>query len=141
MSRSPASFARCCRPSPACSCLLSRVGCAHASRRIEVSRSDSQLWGRDDGVRGPANAGTSSVLSYAVVFARMREGPVVIRNDHIDAVIFDMDGGVSDTASVHARAWARMFNRFLRQRASATGASLTPFTGDDYRRYVDGQHR
>jgi trehalose-phosphatase len=89
----------------------------------------------------PPTPGPSSVFSYAVVFARMREGPVVIRNDHIDAVIFDMDGVVTDTASVHARAWARMFNRFLRQRASATGASLTPFTGDDYRRYVDGKPR
>ena len=71
----------------------------------------------------------------------MDRAAVVIRTEEIDAVIFDTDGVVTDTASVHAQAWARMFNRFLRQRASATGEPFTPFTEDDYRRYVDGRPR
>ncbi|HET8526509.1 MAG TPA: trehalose-phosphatase [Actinomycetota bacterium] len=71
----------------------------------------------------------------------MERAAVVIRTDEVDAVIFDTDGVVTDTASVHAQAWARMFNRFLRQRASATGEPFTPFTDDDYRRYVDGKPR
>ena len=77
----------------------------------------------------------------AVLFARMERARVFIRTDEIDAVVFDMDGVVTDTASVHARAWARMFDRFLRRRADATGASFSPFTDDDYRRYVDGKPR
>ena len=49
------------------------------------------------------------------------ERQVVIRADRIDAVIFDMDGVVTDTAKVHAAAWARLFDRFLRDRATTTG--------------------
>jgi len=71
----------------------------------------------------------------------MERGEVVIRTDEIDAVVFDMDGVVTDTASVHARAWARMFDRFLRRRADVTGGSFSPFTDEDYRRYVDGKPR
>ena len=71
----------------------------------------------------------------------MREGRAVIRTEEIDAAVFDMDGVVTDTASVHAAAWARMFDRFLERRASATGEAFTPFGEDDYRRYIDGKLR
>ncbi|HJU58034.1 MAG TPA: trehalose-phosphatase [Actinomycetota bacterium] len=71
----------------------------------------------------------------------MEQATVAIRTDEIDAVVFDMDGVVTDTASVHAAAWARMFDRFLKRRASATGATFMPFTEDDYRRYIDGKPR
>ena len=61
-----------------------------------------------------------------------------------DAVIFDMDGVVTDTASVHAKAWKRLFDAVLadqRARAGTTDAPL-PFDADvDYRRYVDGRAR
>ncbi len=33
-----------------------------------------------------------------------------------DAVIFDLDGVVTDTASIHAAAWAALFNDFLQRR-------------------------
>ncbi len=56
-----------------------------------------------------------------------------------DAVIFDMDGVVTDTASVHARAWKALFDEVL-PRLSTTAAQ--PFDADtDYRRYVDGRPR
>lgn len=89
----------------------------------------------------PPGPGPSLDPPSAVLFARMERGEVVIRTDEIDAVVFDMDGVVTDTASVHARAWARMFDRFLRRRADATGGSFSPFTDEDYRRYVDGKPR
>jgi trehalose 6-phosphate phosphatase len=89
----------------------------------------------------PPRLGPSSDPPSAVLFARMERGRVVIRTNEIDAVVFDMDGVVTDTASVHARAWARMFDRFLRRRADATGGSFSPFTDEDYRRYVDGKPR
>lgn len=69
------------------------------------------------------------------------ERKVVIRTDRIDAVIFDMDGVVTDTARVHAAAWARLFDRFLGGRAAITGKAFRPFTVDDYRRFVDGKPR
>ena len=85
----------------------------------------------------PPAQGPSSDPPSAVLFARMERGRVVIRTDEIDAVVLDMDGLMTDTASVHARAWAGMFDRFLRRRADATGGSFSPFTDEDYRRYVD----
>ena len=36
--------------------------------------------------------------------------------DRLDAVIFDMDGVVSDTARVHERCWKLVFDDFLRSR-------------------------
>ena len=69
------------------------------------------------------------------------ERNVVIRADRIDAVIFDMDGVVTDTARVHAAAWKRMFDRFLGDRGLTTGEVFRPFTLDDYRRSVDGKPR
>ena len=89
----------------------------------------------------PPAPGPSSDSPSAVLFAPMERGRVAIRTDEIDAVVFDTDGVVTDTASVHARAWARMFDRFLRRRADATGGSFSPFTDEDYRRYVDGRPR
>src|SRR4030095_8471732 len=38
---------------------------------------------------------------------RARVAAVVISPDRFDGVIFDMDGVVTDTASVHAAAWRR----------------------------------
>ncbi len=59
-----------------------------------------------------------------------------------DAVIFDVDGVITDTASVHAAAWKRLFDDYLRNRAQQDGTTFTPFdTDDDYRRYVDGKPR
>lgn len=59
----------------------------------------------------------------------------------MEAVIFDMDGVITDTASVHARAWERMFNDYLQGRSNDRDESLGPFTTEDYLRYVDGKPR
>lgn len=59
-----------------------------------------------------------------------------------DAVIFDMDGVVTDTASVHAVAWKQMFDDYLRQRSERTATAFREFTpGHDYRTFVDGKPR
>jgi beta-phosphoglucomutase family hydrolase len=55
--------------------------------------------------------------------------------------LFDLDGVLTRTASVHATAWARMFDDFLRTRVDAEGAPLPPFLPADYDRYVDGRPR
>lgn len=65
-----------------------------------------------------------------------------ISRDGFDAVIFDLDGVVTDTASVHAAAWQQMFDEYLSARAEATGTPFQPFdTDNDYRLYVDGKPR
>ncbi|OKH69116.1 hypothetical protein EB72_28250 [Mycobacterium sp. SWH-M1] len=57
----------------------------------------------------------------------------------IRACLFDLDGVLTDTASVHKRAWKKMFDDFLRAR---DGDGFTPFDiGADYDDYVDGKPR
>jgi beta-phosphoglucomutase-like phosphatase (HAD superfamily) len=59
-----------------------------------------------------------------------------------DAVLFDLDGVLTRTASVHAAAWKKLFNAFLEQRAAEAGKAFVSFEIDaDYRRYVDGKPR
>lgn len=67
------------------------------------------------------------------------------------AVLFDLDGVLTPTADVHMRAWSQMFNEFLSfvKRAREAGettpvnmaADLSPYTDEDYFRYVDGRPR
>lgn len=59
-----------------------------------------------------------------------------------DAVIFDLDGVITDTASVHARAWKRMLDAFLERHSAREGVAFQPFKIEkDYRFYVDGRPR
>jgi beta-phosphoglucomutase family hydrolase len=59
-----------------------------------------------------------------------------------DAVLFDLDGVLTKTASVHAAAWKKLFDGFLERRAADKGEAFVPFDIDaDYRRYVDGKPR
>jgi beta-phosphoglucomutase family hydrolase len=67
---------------------------------------------------------------------------VTIDIERFDALIFDLDGVITETASVHARAWKRLFDEFLTRRAAQTGALFVPFDPEtDYRRWVDGKPR
>ncbi len=59
-----------------------------------------------------------------------------------DVVLFDLDGVLTRTASVHAAAWKKLFDGFLEQRATQAGEPFVPFDIDtDYPRYVDGKPR
>jgi beta-phosphoglucomutase family hydrolase len=62
--------------------------------------------------------------------------------DDVRACLFDLDGVLTDTASVHRKAWKAMFDDFLRRRAQRTGKDFVPFDADaDYFTYVDGKTR
>jgi beta-phosphoglucomutase family hydrolase len=62
--------------------------------------------------------------------------------DAIRACLFDMDGVLTETATVHAKAWKEMFDDFLRRRAEKAHDPFVPFDiHDDYDRYVDGLPR
>jgi beta-phosphoglucomutase family hydrolase len=59
--------------------------------------------------------------------------------DHITTCLFDLDGVLTQTATVHDAAWKRTFDALLRQR---DGAAFTPFDPvRDYDDYVDGKPR
>jgi beta-phosphoglucomutase family hydrolase len=65
-----------------------------------------------------------------------------ITKEGFDAVLFDLDGVLTDTARVHAASWKRMFDEFLRERSAQRGEPFVPFdTKADYLRYVDGKLR
>lgn len=53
----------------------------------------------------------------------------------IRAWLFDLDGVLTDTASVHRAAWKATFDPLLAQRGQG------PFTRDDYLQHVDGRRR
>ena len=58
--------------------------------------------------------------------------------DGVTALLFDLDGVLTDTASVHQKCWKEMFDDFLRER---DGDGFQEFTDRDYERYVDGKPR
>lgn len=66
---------------------------------------------------------------------------VILDPRRLDAVIFDLDGVITDTASVHAEAWRWMFDEFLTGRTGRDGEDHRPFTDQDYHSYVDGMPR
>src|ERR671918_2152635 len=59
----------------------------------------------------------------------------------VTACLFDLDGVLTRTAVVHAKAWKETFDGFLQARADQTGESFVPFSSGDYDRYVDGRPR
>lgn len=60
----------------------------------------------------------------------------------IRCCLFDLDGVLTATATVHAAAWKTTFDAYLEQRARRTGAPFVPFDAvHDYERYVDGKLR
>lgn len=72
----------------------------------------------------------------------MADPELTLSPRRLDAVIFDLDGVVTRTADVHAAAWKRLFDEYLRARTAREGEDLSPFDiGRDYRRYVDGRPR
>lgn len=59
-----------------------------------------------------------------------------------DAVIFDLDGVVTRTASIHARAWKQVFDQYRERRLERGEVGFDPFLIEvDYPRYVDGKPR
>jgi beta-phosphoglucomutase family hydrolase len=65
-----------------------------------------------------------------------------ITRDQYDAVLLDLDGVITDTASIHAACWKQMFDEFLQKRATQRGEALRPFDlATDYRLHVDGKPR
>ena len=76
---------------------------------------------------------TAAQVSVADVRSRVADG-------RIQAVLFDLDGVITDTAAVHAAAWKSLFDDFLKDRAEGRG--FRPFrVPEDYLAHVDGEPR
>jgi beta-phosphoglucomutase family hydrolase len=57
--------------------------------------------------------------------------------DHVRVCLFDLDGVLTRTATVHFAAWKRAFDEFLQR----FDPQQPEFSQVDYNRYVDGRHR
>lgn len=58
------------------------------------------------------------------------------------AIIFDLDGVITKTATVHAKAWKKTFDDYLKLREKRDGEPFREFTHEnDYLPYVDGKPR
>ncbi|HZH48563.1 MAG TPA: HAD family hydrolase, partial [Nitrospira sp.] len=58
------------------------------------------------------------------------------------AILCDLDGVITKTSMVHAIAWKRLFDDYLKTVATHTGSTFKPFEiEEDYRLYVDGKPR
>jgi beta-phosphoglucomutase family hydrolase len=69
-------------------------------------------------------------------------GDVLGLPDSIRGCLFDMDGVLTETASVHDAAWKEAFDAFLRAHAQSTGEPFVPFDPvRDYDEFVDGKPR
>lgn len=67
--------------------------------------------------------------------------PLTIDPRFHDAVLFDLDGVITDTAALHEAAWKQLFDGYLATREPAEAENHAPFTSDDYRHHIDGKPR
>jgi trehalose-phosphatase len=67
--------------------------------------------------------------------------PVFVDPRIHDAVIFDLDGVVTDTATIHASAWKTVFDEYLAHRPPAEGEDHRVLSDADYRVFIDGKPR
>jgi beta-phosphoglucomutase family hydrolase len=72
---------------------------------------------------------------------RVKKRPEIDPHEY-DAWLFDLDGVITDTASVHASAWKKMFDEYLKRVAERDNVPFRPFEiNPDYKQYVDGKPR
>lgn len=72
----------------------------------------------------------------------MKQQLPTISPDSFDAVLFDLDGVLTQTAKVHAQCWQIMFDEFLQDYSQKQQISFRAFDPiQDYRLYVDGKPR
>jgi alpha,alpha-trehalose phosphorylase len=72
----------------------------------------------------------------------MSDAPARVAVGDFDAVLFDLDGVLTETATVHTACWQQTFDAFLERWNAEHGTNQPPFDPvGDYARYVDGKPR
>jgi beta-phosphoglucomutase family hydrolase len=78
-------------------------------------------------------------------FVRWFSGPVTSGTlglpGDVTACVFDLDGVLTASATMHARAWSDSLNSFLSERAKRTRREFVPFDRSDYQRSIAGRSR
>jgi beta-phosphoglucomutase family hydrolase len=92
--------------------------------------------------RAPFAAVTKGDGEGARSSSRMsQEKSPIITRELYQAALLDMDGVITDTASIHAACWKTMFDQFLEKWSSQNAAPFRPFDAADYSTHVDGKPR
>lgn len=66
----------------------------------------------------------------------------ILSKHEYDAVIFDLDGVITQSATIHAKAWKEMFDAYLAEYTKQSGKQELQFDiGSDYLNYIDGKSR
>ncbi len=69
-------------------------------------------------------------------------GAPAIHTEKFDALLFDLDGVITQSMTIHAQAWKLLFDDYLKERAEKSGEPFVPFDKDaEYRAHVDGKPR
>jgi beta-phosphoglucomutase family hydrolase len=113
---------------------------AMSETALVSSRKERLRQRAEAGDRGVAETG---LLDRCRVVGDPRALPAVIGlPDSVRACLFDLDGVLTRTATVHSAAWKEMFDGYLRERAARRGERFVPFDPvADYAEYVDGKPR
>ncbi len=61
--------------------------------------------------------------------------------NHFKCAVFDLDGVVTQSASIHSEAWKTMFDEYLKVWSAEKGVEFREFTNADYLKFVDGKPR
>ncbi len=61
-------------------------------------------------------------------------------NMTVDALIFDLDGVITQTRTTHEKAWREMFDKFFEQNVDKHGKQAS-MSEEDYQNYLDGKPR
>lgn len=70
------------------------------------------------------------------------QGSSAITRGRYDAVLFDMDGVITDTVSIHVSCWKTTFDEYLQKRAARDAEAFRPFDPvADYKFHLDGKPR
>ncbi len=81
-------------------------------------------------------------MAEAISETYMVKTPNPITHEKFDAALFDLDGVITDSATIHASCWKLTFDEFLKNFAEKTGSEFRPFDPEsDYLLYVDGKPR
>jgi trehalose 6-phosphate phosphatase len=79
---------------------------------------------------------------YPAKGKQMNPTDFTLSKETCDGVIFDLDGVITQTAKVHAKAWKALFDVYLEKWAAREHQEYIPFDADkEYRTYVDGKPR
>jgi trehalose 6-phosphate phosphatase len=133
------------------SCLLSKFELCWPTKFLSRKSTAGLLKKAKNILRYRIPASLRSAMTASAVLWRERRKAMTMRNQgnkigievkNIDAVIFDLDGVITKTASVHAAVWKNTFDRFLTRKAGEKTATIKLFDiVRDYKLYVDGKTR